>query len=411
MKFILQFILLLITGNCLGQVADLGKYSIGEKHTFFSKILNEEREVYIYQPPGFWGMDESISNLPVVFVLDGESQFLNAVSTIDFISSAPMGNDLMPRSIVVGIPNTFRNRDLTPTNGILGNDLASKESTGGGLDFLNFLTEELIPFIDSSFSTSQHRTIIGHSLGGLITFQALLEKRSFFDNYLAIDPGFSFDNESYLRTVLDTLRGVDLRNENLYVATARSLPEGINLDNIEGDTSQFVQLTKSNIKFLKITQNEEWAIKASTVDYPEEDHFSIPFLATYDAMKFFYRYYPFKEIMNYYHPSYKDSLDLIPRLKRHYGNISETLGFEVKPMVSYIQSWAYGMSNFGRTDLAVALFDYAIEIYPKQADVLNNKAYFMQNKGEKEQALDLFESSLSIEFDQSIFDALERLKK
>ncbi|MFK7937219.1 MAG: hypothetical protein AB8G22_27135 [Saprospiraceae bacterium] len=37
--------------------------SIGEKFSFFSKILNEEREIYLHIPQGLWRMDETIKNL------------------------------------------------------------------------------------------------------------------------------------------------------------------------------------------------------------------------------------------------------------------------------------------------------------------------------------------------------------
>ncbi len=208
--------LLLTIGLYSQEITSPVEYSIAEQHKIYSNILEEERELLIYTPSGFWGMDDKVENYPIVIVLDGESQFLHTLSTIDFLSAAPFGNDILPRSIVVGIPNTNRNRDLTPTNGIIGKDSTSIEITGGGKNFMNFIVEEVIPFLETNFSTSNHRTLIGHSLGGLMVFEALLYKREYFNNYLAIDPGLGFDNGSYFKTIIDTLRTGDLRAENLF---------------------------------------------------------------------------------------------------------------------------------------------------------------------------------------------------
>ncbi len=103
MKTISLLFTILCTFHLSGQSSDSSAYTIGEKHTIYSKILDEEREILVHVPKGFWGMDEAAKNHPVAFVLDGESQFLNAVASIDFLSSSLLGNDLMPRTIVVGI--------------------------------------------------------------------------------------------------------------------------------------------------------------------------------------------------------------------------------------------------------------------------------------------------------------------
>ena len=84
--------------------------------------MRRETFLCMYQKV-FGGMDDSLDMYPVTYVLDGESQFLNTYSAIDYLSSSALGNDNMPRTIVVGIPNKNRNRDLTPTKGILGQGL------------------------------------------------------------------------------------------------------------------------------------------------------------------------------------------------------------------------------------------------------------------------------------------------
>lgn len=412
MKTIIQLFLILITINVSGQSPDFEAYTIGQKHTIYSKILHENREILIYIPKGFWGMDENLKNAPVTFVLDGESQFLNTVTAIDFLSSAPLGNDIMPRTIVVGIPNTNRDRDLTPTKGILpGGDSTTLEITGGGVQFLEFITTELSPYIDSLYSTSVHRTIIGHSLGGLIVFEALLNKRDFFNNYLAIDPALSYDNESYFRQILDTLRTANLSSERLFIAKANTFPTFLNIEDIETDTSEIVKITQTNQRFLKLSNTENWNINYTFLDLPNENHFSIPYLATYEGFKFFYNYFPFRAMINYYHPSFRDKTDLVDQLKNHYQSISIEFGNPVIPMESYLYSWAYGFAHFGRKDLSIDLFDYNIELYPNHSSVYNTKAFFMLNLDKKKEAIELFNKSLLIKEDGEIRKVLETLQE
>lgn len=402
--------LMFMTVNLFGQSPDFDSYDIGEEHRLYSNILNEEREIFVYVPSGFWGMDTNVESYPVTYVLDGESQFLTTVSAIDFLSSAPMGNDKMPQTIVVGIPNTNRTRDLTPTKGIVGGDSSTIDLTGGGVAFLEFITTELSPFIDSLYATNSHRTIIGHSMGGLIVFEALLNKRDFFDNYLAIDTGLDFDNGSYYNQVIDTLRKANLSEEKLFIAKANSIPTFLDISNIEEDTSELVKLTKTNQQFLELANSENWNVNILYQDFPNEDHFSVPYPATYEGMKFLYSYYPFKQMMDYYHPSYQDKTDLVDQLKKHYQNISTQLTYEVIPMESYLNSWAYGFDYFKRPDLAIDLFDYNIELYPNNPSVYTSKGYFMLNQENNKAAIELFEKSLLLEDNLDIRTLLVELK-
>lgn len=302
MKFKSYFFLILVLAS-FGCRPGVDKViTVGERISIYSSILGEDREIYIHEPAGFWGMDEEMENLPVVYVLDGESQFLNTVSTIDYLSAGPNGNDIIPRSLIIGIPNTNRNRDLTPIKGIIGNDPTTLETTGGGPDFLEFITTELIPYIDKHYSTCSNRTIIGHSMGGMAAFYALLNKREYFNNYIVIDPGFGFANEAFYNTVLDTLRRVDLSEENLHFAAANTRPTFLSLEAMKNDTSDVIKLLdRPNNKFLNLEESKDWKINLSMKYYDDEIHYSVPLRATYDAMKYFYNYYSFKEMNNYYH--------------------------------------------------------------------------------------------------------------
>ena len=61
----------------------------------------------IYLPEGY---EKDSIRYPVIYIIDGETRCTHAVPTVRFISS----EGLMPKSIIVGIPNVNRNRDFLP---------------------------------------------------------------------------------------------------------------------------------------------------------------------------------------------------------------------------------------------------------------------------------------------------------
>jgi len=94
----------------------------------------------------------------------------------------------------------LRTRDLTPSNDRRWLDLtaaARRESAppldigppGGAEAFLEFLIEELRPFIAEHYTTDpDDQTLVGSSLGGLFSLYALVQKPSAFANYVANSP-------------------------------------------------------------------------------------------------------------------------------------------------------------------------------------------------------------------------------
>jgi len=400
-KLLVGLLIIQLTFSC--QSHDPEIISIGDRQTIYSKVLDEDREVYIHTPEGY----EQMKNMPLVFVLDAYSQFNQTVSTIDYISNGTQGNDIIPSSIVVGITSPNRNHDFTPVKGMIGMDSISISNTGGAAGFLEFITTELIPYLDSQYNTCNHRTLIGHSLGGLFVFHAVLEGREYFDNYVAIDPAIGFSHQKYYNEILDTLRTSDLSNEQLYFAYADNRPAGMTDEALDLTTHQFLEnIDKTTRDFYYRAESENWRINLTKKFYPKENHYSIPFRVTYDAMRHFYSYYQFDDMNNLFYATDGSKKDLVPKLKSHYTNISDKIGCDIKPQEGYINSWAWG---YGETDIDVAaeMFSYNIDLYPASPTAYSYYARFLQREGQYKRALELCEKSLEIENDENVV-ALKR---
>ena len=107
------------------------------------------------------------------------------------MSAGVNGNLQIPELIVVGVPNTDRTRDLTPTRNAsrpTGGSDPSLRGSGGGDAFLAFLRDELIPTVDAAYRTTDYRILVGHSFGGLMSLHAFLSEPALFQAHLAIDP-------------------------------------------------------------------------------------------------------------------------------------------------------------------------------------------------------------------------------
>tara|TARA_R100000353_G_scaffold138156_1_gene98223 strand:+ start:15419 stop:16246 length:828 start_codon:yes stop_codon:yes gene_type:complete len=170
-------------------------FVIGKSLTIKSQVLNENRTLNIYLPASY-GTD-SLKKYPVIYLLDGskDEDFIHISGIVQFGSFSWI--NMIPESIVVGIANVDRKRDFTyPSK----NKLDQKEfpSAGHSEKFIDFIANELQPFINLNYNTSATKTLIGQSFGGLLATEILFKEPNLFDNYIIVSPSLWWDDESLL---------------------------------------------------------------------------------------------------------------------------------------------------------------------------------------------------------------------
>jgi predicted alpha/beta superfamily hydrolase len=111
MKRAFLLMLLLILANQTEAQEKDPAIKIGEKFTLHSKVLNEDRPYWVYFPESYKSKNQSPEAYPVLYLLDGDALFHTATGVVEFTSRN--GNDQIPELIIVAVPNTDRNRDLT----------------------------------------------------------------------------------------------------------------------------------------------------------------------------------------------------------------------------------------------------------------------------------------------------------
>jgi len=182
-----------------------------EKIMIRSAVLNEERELRISKPRSY---DQSQASYPVLYVLDGDLNFHVTAEIVRYLSAY----SLIPEMIVVGVWNTDRNRDMTPNK---PKEEGARYGTAGGADnFLRFLGEEAIPFIEQSYRAQPGRTIVGHSLSGLLAVHALLARPELFSATIAISPALWWNKFEYFDKIQAYYQSHPSLEKALYVSLA-----------------------------------------------------------------------------------------------------------------------------------------------------------------------------------------------
>lgn len=397
---------IIISLNSLAQTDN--KIVIGKIDSVNSTILKENRKVWIYTP----NMDGQNSNqrYPVLYLLDGEGHFQSVVGMIQQLSQVN-GNTIVPEMIIVGIPNTDRTRDLTPTHVESDLPMMSSEfskNTGGGENFAAFMEKELIPYIDSKYQTQPFRLLIGHSFGGLTVMNIITNHTKLFNAYIAIDPSMWYDKERFLKATEMKLAGQKYNGTSLYLGIANTMAEGMTLDKMKKDTSSDTRHIRSIFamdKFIK--ENTQNGLRFASKYYGDDDHGSVPMISEYDGLRFIFSWYRFK-----FSPSdfVKADTSIVLKYKQHYQTVSKEFGYKISPPEMQINGLGYYLLGQKLYDKAAALFRMNMENYPESGNTYDSYADALLAKKDTAGAIANFKKAYSITKAEDTKQKLDKLE-
>jgi predicted alpha/beta superfamily hydrolase len=402
MKSVIFYLLALISITLRAQTNN--QIIIGKADSVYSKILNENRQIWVHVPDNSSpdGVFEK-QNYPVIYLLDGWEKNFSVVSGIIELLSEGGGNLSFPKMIVIGIPNTDRTRDLTPTHSFSMPMMDSSEAmrSGGGEKFISFIEKELIPHIDSLYPTAPYKIFIGHSLGGLMTVYTLINHSTLFNAYVAIDPTTIWDNQIVVKQAKEALAKKKFPGNPFFLAIANTMNSGI-------DTSIIGLFMRTNFQLRDYLNNyKESKLVFSSKYYPEYDHNSVPVPAEYDALRFIFNFYNYNfPFAAFFDSSYKtDSL-----LSEHYKNISERMGYKVSAPEDFVNNLAYQLLSMKQFDRAFYFFKMNIENYPGSFNAYDSMGDFYAAKGDKQKAIEYYNKVLELRDWPDTKLKLEKLK-
>jgi predicted alpha/beta superfamily hydrolase len=386
---------------------------IGEKLNIHSNLLNEDREIWIHTPGEANDSIYAPKSYPVIYLLDGDAHFYSVMGMIRQLSSIN-GNTVLPKSIIVGITNNNRMLDLTPTSvsALFGNPMP-EELTGRGDLFLDFLEKELIPYVESNYYTSPDRTIIGHSLGGLMVLHALSTSPDLFNNYLAIDPSLWWDDHVVLENTKQALSNAELKTNQLYVAIANTIGENADVEEIMKDTSMNNDHFRSIQSFVNFLDNAEHAEITYSWDYfANDDHGSVPLIAEYTGLRFFNEMYRINDLDRLFDPeSGLSAEDKKQFVADHFIRLTKIKGYEIKPYEDLINQLAYGFMQNKMNDAAELFFKWNVDLYPESSNVYDSLGDLYVAKGEEENAKSMFRLAIKLKNHPASVRKLQELEQ
>lgn len=218
-------------------------FTTGFEKSVPSKILDEQRKVWIHIPNSNGG-DENNSKerYPVIYLLDGNENFNSVVSITEFMSSA----GLCPPTIVVGILHPNRMTDLT-----FGTDKGMPSVVGNGEKFMKYMEMELMPYIEANYPTTSYKIFIGHSVGGLTVMHTLLHNENLFNAYVSLDAALWWNNQKIVNEAKTVFQTKNYNKKTLFIALANRMEKGMDTLQVQKDTNEGTELIRSNLELIK----------------------------------------------------------------------------------------------------------------------------------------------------------------
>lgn len=318
---------------------------IGSMITLESAILGESRQIQIALPASY--KDYPDQHYPVLYLLDGESNFHYITGLMSRLTRGPYPT--IPEMIVVGIINTDRTRDLTPSvvtpesvDTVMQGRIGIKN--GGNPEFFAFMETELMPEIKKRYRINDFKIMIGHSFGGITALNHLLNGHQKMNAYIVHDPSIWWDNGEMSRRY-EAFKTPLTHITKLFLTQAGDgKREGKEAH--YGSISGFSQyLERDPIVNLETT----------FVVYPEEDHGSVILKGNLEGLRHVFE--DFRVDLK----SLPDNPDLI---QTQYKRLSDTYGTTIVPSEPFLVGVLSYLQRIQREDLVLAMQAFAIDLYP-----------------------------------------------
>lgn len=158
-------------------------------------------KLYVSLPDSYKSSENK--KYPVLYVLDADYSFAIAKNISEHLSQRNHLKELIVVRIAY-VNNQYRinrTRDYTPSNteeNVGFKDLQKKYS-GGGKNFMLFIEDELIPYVNKNYRANSFRAISGHSYGALFASWILLTNPDLFSGYIIVSPSLWYDNHLLFR--------------------------------------------------------------------------------------------------------------------------------------------------------------------------------------------------------------------
>jgi hypothetical protein len=254
----ISILFLISTTSLFGQ-----KIKVGFQDSTFSTVLNENRKILVNLPKDYNDSDKSY---PVIYRLDGDFDLF--IETVGAVNRLVYAEELMPEVIVVMIENTNRNRDMMPTQ------TSFFKSEPGAEKFKCFIENELKPYVNDSYRTTNENILCGQSLSAIFTLYYFLTSPNSFDSFIACSGGFPDCEDYFIKLTNEFLKAKQNKIRKIFLTHGQNDfldPNGV-IKNQLLNFTQLIEMDENIVCKLKI--------------YEDEGH--VPFQSLYHGLRFLY---------------------------------------------------------------------------------------------------------------------------
>jgi len=144
-----------------------------------SYLLETTRNIRIFIPEGY--ERDSVKNYPLTIVLDEEYLFDTYVGNAILFAK----KDKAPAQIIVGVSmEESKGKDISF-------DINSGRLTPSADNFYQFIRDEVLFYMESSYRTSPFISFVGHGYSANLITHFLQEDTAFINSFICINPSFS----------------------------------------------------------------------------------------------------------------------------------------------------------------------------------------------------------------------------
>ncbi len=338
-----------------------------------SKVMAETRTILVRTPASY---ARGTGAYPVLYMTDGDRQIGHTAAVVDFLAR----EGRMPEVIIVGINNTDRTRDLTPTKVELmrgGNGQGFPVPTSGGADrFLDFISTEVIPYVEKSYRTQPYRVFAGHSFGGLLAMHTFFTRPELFNGVIAVTPTLTWDERYVYKRASEWVKKGSDRPSTLVVSVGN---EGEALDR------EFDALKKL------LQKNAPKGLEFEAVRFGDEDHGSVVLPTHYAGLRKVFE--PFRFVLG---PPTDDPKKLYGRAREHYAKSSARVGFALPIPEATANVIGYRLLQAGHVQDAIEVFRANAETWPESANVYDSLGEAHERAGALDLALASYQRAAAI---------------
>jgi predicted alpha/beta superfamily hydrolase len=199
---------------------DTRRYASGEQEVLLavthaqvpSKVLHVTRDVSIWVPDAA----PSGTRYPVLIFPDAEEkvQFRSALANVQFL----INRGIIPPIMVVGVPYyANRRHELTPQ--ATGETARNYPRAGGADSTMQFIADELLPWVDARYPTLPIRLLAGHSLGGLFALYTMVTRPDVFRIVIAMSPYLAWNDGAISAQVAASLVADTVHPRTLFLTS------------------------------------------------------------------------------------------------------------------------------------------------------------------------------------------------